>query len=291
MHFKYHMYGSTMGALSVQAKVGKSWKVLWKKAGQQQKLPYIARTATARRYGRSSRCGTTRVRRCTRTCRTSAARFCPMFRPCCRAGACVPCNCRYTTTYKSCWYNYKTTAYYSTFKASKDITLPSGTTQVRFKGVRGAGVTGKMAVDEVYIDSPSASFAAKCQSPTVCKKTEFVETKADPRRMKDTVCRPRGTCKNGKLIAASAAKRTNQCDSCNKGYKLTTGKKSPLRSKGWSGCTTKRKCKACEGDCDSDKDCNTGLQCFQRNGYTIVPACSGKGANGYDYCVKMPTCQ
>eukprot|EP00980_Cylindrotheca_fusiformis_P028688 scaffold22637_cov133-Cylindrotheca_fusiformis.AAC.1 len=31
----------------------------------------------------------------------------------------------------------------------------------------------------------------------------------------------------------------------------------------------------CEGDCDSDHDCEHGLVCFQRGRYTSVPGCSG----------------
>jgi hypothetical protein len=41
----------------------------------------------------------------------------------------------------------------------------------------------------------------------------------------------------------------------------------------------------CEGDCDKDSDCDAGLKCFQRDGYEIVPGCSGSGKKGWDYCV------
>ena len=44
----------------------------------------------------------------------------------------------------------------------------------------------------------------------------------------------------------------------------------------------------CEGDCDSDRDCASGLKCFQRNSSSsIVPGCmpGGKGDIGdHDYC-------
>ncbi|CAJ1937011.1 unnamed protein product [Cylindrotheca closterium] len=43
----------------------------------------------------------------------------------------------------------------------------------------------------------------------------------------------------------------------------------------------------CEGDCDSDVDCNTGMICFQRNSFEPVPQCFG-GENDEsqtDYCV------
>jgi hypothetical protein len=42
----------------------------------------------------------------------------------------------------------------------------------------------------------------------------------------------------------------------------------------------------CEGDCDSDSDCESGLKCFLRSGFKAVPGCSGRGHNGADYCYK-----
>ena len=53
---------------------------------------------------------------------------------------------------------------------------------------------------------------------------------------------------------------------------------------GWGGCGAE-KCDVCMGDCDSNADCKSGLSCFQRNGNTPVPGCSGDGVRGYDYCV------
>ena len=44
-------------------------------------------------------------------------------------------------------------------------------------------------------------------------------------------------------------------------------------------------CYACEGDCDRDSDCDWGLKCFQRDGYTPVPGCKGTGKNNWDYCI------
>ena len=43
---------------------------------------------------------------------------------------------------------------------------------------------------------------------------------------------------------------------------------------------------ACSGDCDKDSGCMPGLACFQRDGYTHVPGCSGKGTKDWDYCYK-----
>ena len=45
-----------------------------------------------------------------------------------------------------------------------------------------------------------------------------------------------------------------------------------------------RKLGDCEGDCDRDSDCASGLKCFQR-GSAPVPNCRGSpGARGADYC-------
>jgi hypothetical protein len=44
----------------------------------------------------------------------------------------------------------------------------------------------------------------------------------------------------------------------------------------------------CEGDCDTDDDCGTGLLCFSRDkGSTqAVPGCSGTGVSGANYCFR-----
>jgi hypothetical protein len=49
------------------------------------------------------------------------------------------------------------------------------------------------------------------------------------------------------------------------------------------------KCGQCEGDCDSDSDCLSGLICFQRLGSEAVPGCTGEGGARdliqKDYCI------
>jgi len=57
-----------------------------------------------------------------------------------------------------------------------------------------------------------------------------------------------------------------------------------LENLGKNGCSTSRKCGQCEGDCDKDSECRTGLKCFQRSGFTAVPGCAGQGVSNYDYC-------
>ncbi len=41
----------------------------------------------------------------------------------------------------------------------------------------------------------------------------------------------------------------------------------------------------CEGDCDHDGQCNTGLVCFQRDSGDPVPGCYGIDATRTDYCI------
>ena len=43
----------------------------------------------------------------------------------------------------------------------------------------------------------------------------------------------------------------------------------------------------CEGDCDSDADCEQGLTCFQRDGLEAIPGCNGSGESGSDYCYSI----
>jgi len=57
-------------------------------------------------------------------------------------------------------------------------------------------------------------------------------------------------------------------------------------NKGGSGCTSSSKCATGEGDCDSDRECNSGLQCFQRDGDEEVPGVASMAGmpSGYNFC-------
>lgn len=52
------------------------------------------------------------------------------------------------------------------------------------------------------------------------------------------------------------------------------------------------KCSMCQGDCDSDADCEDGLICFQRRGLEEVPGCLGAGSivdsSSTDICIPSP---
>ena len=41
----------------------------------------------------------------------------------------------------------------------------------------------------------------------------------------------------------------------------------------------------CQGDCDSDDECQEGLVCMQRSADEAVPGCNGAGETGTDYCI------
>ena len=53
---------------------------------------------------------------------------------------------------------------------------------------------------------------------------------------------------------------------------------------GYSADTDPYPLLACRGDCDRDSDCDAGLICFKRDGFTPVPGCSGEGKENKDYC-------
>lgn len=49
-------------------------------------------------------------------------------------------------------------------------------------------------------------------------------------------------------------------------------KSLPLaKNSGDNGCSSNDKCEKGEGDCDSDRECKTGLKCFQRENGEQVP--------------------
>ena len=45
--------------------------------------------------------------------------------------------------------------------------------------------------------------------------------------------------------------------------------------------------KECEGDCDQDSDCASGLICLQRDPGEAVPGCTGRLNDPHDYCVRV----
>ena len=62
-------------------------------------------------------------------------------------------------------------------------------------------------------------------------------------------------------------------------------KDEALRGGDWSrhqSATIQR----CEGDCDEDSHCATGLVCHQRDSHEAVKGCTGSGISGMDYCAR-----
>eukprot|EP00928_Gymnodinium_smaydae_P042994 TRINITY_DN288_c1_g1_i4.p1 TRINITY_DN288_c1_g1~~TRINITY_DN288_c1_g1_i4.p1 ORF type:complete len:2624 (-),score=354.57 TRINITY_DN288_c1_g1_i4:129-7931(-) len=53
--------------------------------------------------------------------------------------------------------------------------------------------------------------------------------------------------------------------------------------------STKPKMKQCQGDCDSDHDCEAGLYCMQRDKDEPINGCSGTPKRDWDYCARRPT--
>lgn len=46
----------------------------------------------------------------------------------------------------------------------------------------------------------------------------------------------------------------------------------------------------CEGDCDTDNECDGELVCYQREeDVTTVPGCSGSPTDDWDYCIESAT--
>lgn len=61
---------------------------------------------------------------------------------------------------------------------------------------------------------------------------------------------------------------------------------------GATGCTPASKCSRCEGDCDTDDDCTSGLKCKQRDNNEKTEGCNTGGGGdikGYDFCYDEPT--
>jgi len=55
------------------------------------------------------------------------------------------------------------------------------------------------------------------------------------------------------------------------------------------GIDPKVKLNLCEGDCDYDSNCGSGLKCFQRGYYEYVPGCTGPTKDNWDYCIEERT--
>ena len=107
------------------------------------------------------------------------------------------------------------------------------------------------------------------------------------------VTRPRCTCV---VSACTPTRRTNTVlawvPMCARHLCVCVcaGNTVTVVDKGPSGCTASKPCMQCQGDCDIDADCDTGLKCFQRKSSSqTVPGCAATGYKAssegdHDYC-------
>jgi len=110
---------------------------------------------------------------------------------------------------------------------------------------------------------------------TSSKKCEACQGDCDS----DSDCIGRLKCfqrENGEQVPGCAKGGPKNYDFC---YDPQT-----IQNKGGSGCTSGKKCEACQGDCDNDSDCKSGLKCFQREKGEQVPGCNEGGPKDYDFC-------
>jgi hypothetical protein len=63
-----------------------------------------------------------------------------------------------------------------------------------------------------------------------------------------------------------------------------SGSSKPL-NKAIRSCSASKPCRECEGDCDSDSECDGKLVCFQKTGNQPVPGCIGSDKSNSDFCV------
>ena len=57
---------------------------------------------------------------------------------------------------------------------------------------------------------------------------------------------------------------------------------------GWDSDTSTTKLTKCEGDCDTNADCDGTLQCFHRaHNDPNPPGCSGTPVGSQDYCIEQ----
>lgn len=123
-----------------------------------------------------------------------------------------------------------------------------------------------------------------CDDRRACTKDETSDCTVDRR----------GLDSNGRFIKIL---QTKACATvaCAAGKFRSIGRRAvAVVDKGTAGCTPSKKCTVCQGDCDSDNDCATGLKCFQRTTSSQkVPGCAATGYvkttdGDHDYCHTPP---
>jgi len=86
---------------------------------------------------------------------------------------------------------------------------------------------------------------------------------------------------NKRMCNTQACNNPNFTEKGNSGFYNS----NKLKFLGWTPRGVRGGLKECEADCDSNRDCATGLKCFQRRGNEKVPGCEGQAVRGADYCI------
>ena len=173
--------------------------------------------------------------------------------------------------------------------------------------VEGAGYTGALKQEKGTIEcetepcsSNDADFCCVASTSTYCSS---IESGASLSGICETDKGYTGELKeDAKTIAcddeACSSSDAEKCCVASHGG-VSSGSATTITDKGADGCTVSQLCAKCEGDCDTDNDCQGDLKCYQRTSSdAIVPGCSSTGyvktsLGDHDYCYSSgdaPTC-
>jgi hypothetical protein len=146
----------------------------------------------------------------------------------------------------------------STSWTRADIGLPTGTTQVRFKGVKGSSYTGDMSIDTILTtgsSSPSVSSYSSKVSGRYCSSSDTISTHASTRAQAEAACSQDSSCK---------AISDPDCDG----------------SGGWETCRSTTGSQSSQGTCMYLKPGTAGGACWSAD-TSKYEMCSGYKNVGY----------
>ena len=160
---------------------------------------------------------------------------------------------------------------------------------VRMEGTACDSTDGVMnEIDRFYAEGVQV---CKTRYPGSTKVTEeFCKAQNNPmlRRRRDDA----GSDDAGSAISedtTDAASTPFDMYACSRHYQSQQSTLLPVVNKGASGCTSSKQCAACQGDCDEDSHCASGLKCVQRTSSSqTVPGCAATGyvatTSDHDHC-------